>query len=423
MDVTSTARGERSEGRSTRVFVRGVAPGVSERHAASCALSRGLRRGICDCRPAFLARVTDPAGRRRTATFASLVDAVSFVSAGGLEQVQRELPVDAGNGAVDPVVGSLTLEQAARWFLERAVAGKIVNRSGERYSQATLRSYETQLRRRVLPFVEARSGRPLAELPLETVTNRVAQSLANELAASASAATTRTAIAALQSVMREAYEAGVTEMERPTRLRLPSAPKPRQRVLRPAEVAALLEAARVDDVRFGRSFALPLIQLLARTGARVSEVLALEWGEHGLDMTAEPPVMRIAKSKTDAGVRNVWLDVETESILQSHRAASGKPRDGVLVFRRADGERSDRFGIARATIRRVAKAAGVPGVSPHVFRHSHVTQLVADGASIVDIAARVGHADPRHTLSLYAKPTDEGQARIVKLLERRCRGA
>ena len=61
----------------------------------------------------------------------------------------------------------------------------------------------------------------------------------------------------------------------------------------------------------------------------------------------------------------------------------------------------------------------MPGVSPTSFRHSHATQLVADGASIVDIAARVGHAEPRHTLSLYAKPTDEGKSRIVKLLESR----
>ena len=80
--------------------------------------------------------------------------------------------------------------------------------------------------------------------------------------------------------------------------------------------------------------------------------------------------------------------------------------------------RADRFGIARATINRVEKAAGVPGGSPHVFRHAHVTQLVTDGASIVYIAARVGHADPQHTLSLYAKPTNAGQAQIVKLLDR-----
>jgi hypothetical protein len=43
---------------------------------------------------------------------------------------------------------------------------------------------------------------------------------------------------------------------------------------------------------------------------------------------------------------------------------------GAQDARRGDGERADRFGIARATIRRVAKAAGVQGVSPHVFvRH------------------------------------------------------
>ena len=338
-------------------------------------------------------------------------------------ETTRNGPVLDGSGlaAVTPSLLAnrrMTVSQAARWFLERALLGDLVNRSGQPYSSATLRSYETQLRRRVLPFVEPKSGRQLAELPLEELTSRVAQALANQLAATASAATTRTAIAALQAVMREAYEAGVTDMERPTRLRLPSAPKPRQRVLLPIEVEKLLEAARADDERFGRSFALPLIRLLSATGARVSEVLALEWGAHGLDLRSDPPVMRIQQSKTDAGVRDVWLDGETARVLRAHRAATGRPRDGSPVFRRGDGERADRFGIARATIRRVAKAAGVPGVSPHVFRHTHVTQLVADGASIVDIAARVGHADPRHTLSLYAKPTDAGQARIVRLLER-----
>jgi integrase len=179
--------------------------------------------------------------------------------------------------------------------------------------------------------------------------------------------------------------------------------------LLPEEVEKLLKAARADDVRLGRSFALPLLRLLSATGARVGEVLALEWGARGLDLRSDPPAMRVNQSKTDAGVRDVWLDAETASVLRAHRAATGRPRDGSPVFRRGDGERADRFGIARATITRVARAAGVPGVSPHVFRHTHVTQLVADGGSIVDIAARVGHADPRHTLSLYAKPTDAGR--------------
>ena len=383
-------------------------------------MSRGIRRGICDCEPRFLARVTDAAGNRRTATFGRLVDAVEFVQARG----QLEPRSDAERQAVVPrpfkalTATPLTLEDASRWFLERAVSGKLVNRSGRRYSEATLRSYEIQLRRRVLPHVDARSGRQLAQLSLEDLTSRVVQGLVNHLAASASGATTRTAIAALQSVMREAYEAGMTDMEPPTRLRLPSAPKPRQRVLRPEEVERLIEAARHDDERLGRSFAFPLIRRLASSGARVSEVLELEWGPGGLDLRSDLPLMRIEQSKTDAGVRDVWLDAETASALQTHHAATGKPRDGTHVFRRGDGKRVDRFGVARATISRVARSAGVPGVSPHVFRHTHVTQLVADGASIIDIAARVGHADPRHTLALYAKPTDAGQARIVNLLNR-----
>jgi integrase len=205
------------------------------------------------------------------------------------------------------------VEAACRWFLERAVRGELVNRSGERYSQATLRSYETQLRMRVLMFVDPKSGRQVAEMPLDAVTNRVAQALANHIASTASPATTRAAIAALQAVMRESYEGGLTEAERPMRLRLPSAPKPRKRVLGIREVANLLEAARRDDARFGRSFALPLLQLMSTTGARVSELWRLDWGPSGLDLTATPPLMRIGEAKTESGIRDIYGSMNRQS--------------------------------------------------------------------------------------------------------------
>jgi integrase len=399
--------------RSRRTFTRRVARGVYERHSDGCALSRGIRRGTCDCRPSYLARVTGSDGSRRNATFGSLAEAAGFVESGGRLNGAAHA---SSNQPVREPSASMTLEAAARWFLERALAGSTVNRSGKRYAEATLRSYETQLRLRVLPFVEVKSGRQLAELPLDAVTTRVVQALANQVAASASAATTRTAIAALQALMREAYESGMSEAEPPTRVRLPSPPKPRQRVLRAAEVDQLLAAARADDARLGRSFAYPLFRLMSRTGGRVSELLQLDWGPGGLDLDATPPVLRIDEAKTEAGVRDVWLDADTAAILRAHREASKHADIGTPVFRRRDGQRAGRSGITRACVDRVAAAVGVRGVSPHVFRHTHVTELVAGGASIVDVAARVGHADPRHTLALYAKPTDAGQARIVRLL-------
>ena len=223
-----------------RRFVRGVAPGVSERHEHACGLSRGLRRGQCTCSPSYWARATDRRGTRQLATLHTIAEAVAWVDA----TKNGSRLVESGVSAHVPATReAMTVWDASRWFLERAVRGELVNRSGARYSEATLRSYEVQLRRRVLPFVVPSSGQLLGSLSLDRMTTRIAQSLANQVATTASAATTRIAIAALQSVLREAYEAGMTESEPPRRLRLPSPSKPRQRVLSLQEVDELLDAA------------------------------------------------------------------------------------------------------------------------------------------------------------------------------------
>ena len=116
------------------------------------------------------------------------------------------------------------------------------------------------------------------------MTTRIAQSLANQVATTASAATTRIAIAALQSVIREAYEAGMTESEPPRRSGFRVHRSPASGFCSLQEVDELLDAARDDDARFDRSFAYPLFRLLSTTGARVSELLQLDWGPDGLDL-------------------------------------------------------------------------------------------------------------------------------------------
>ena len=41
------------------------------------------------------------------------------------------------------------------------------------------------------------------------------------------------------------------------------------------------------------------------------------------------------------------------------------------------------------------------GASLHTLRHSHFSQLIADGADVGAVAARAGHANPGTTLRIY----------------------
>jgi integrase len=48
-----------------------------------------------------------------------------------------------------------------------------------------------------------------------------------------------------------------------------------------------------------------------------------------------------------------------------------------------------------------ADAAGVPNARPYDLRHSFVSLLIAQGATVVDVASQAGHA-PTMTLDTYA---------------------
>jgi len=64
----------------------------------------------------------------------------------------------------------------------------------------------------------------------------------------------------------------------------------------------------------------------------------------------------------------------------------------------------DRHVIGRI-VRRVAAAAGVPGVHPHRLRHTLATQAINRGMRLEAIAALLGHQKMEMTL-IYANPRE-----------------
>ena len=50
----------------------------------------------------------------------------------------------------------------------------------------------------------------------------------------------------------------------------------------------------------------------------------------------------------------------------------------------------------------LAESIGMPEVTFHALRHTHASQLIAQGVDIVTIWKRLGHAKPSVTLAIYA---------------------
>lgn len=64
------------------------------------------------------------------------------------------------------------------------------------------------------------------------------------------------------------------------------------------------------------------------------------------------------------------------------------------------------------------KRHGLPNVSPHDLRHSAATLALMSGASLKDVQALLGHADPATTLQFYVGVTEEAQRRTVEGIEK-----
>ena len=290
---------------------------------------------------------------------------------------------------------------AAREFLRRAAAGRALTRARKPYSRATLSSYESVLRLHVLPHVDERRRVELDELSAELVEGRTLQAMVNAITTGASPALARVADAAASTVLRDLYERGLLEVI-PSRPVLPPPPPPRATRLTLAQADALLVAAAEDDQATGRRLMGPLIALLVNGGLRISEALALTWGPGGVDLDEMPPRLTIgrAATKTDAGARTIGLDSATSLALRAHRAATGHPADGALVFAGARGARISRDGLVRSGLRRVAAAAGVPA-GFHLLRHTHGSLLADAGQGGHEIAARLGHRDAGFTARTY----------------------
>ena len=164
-----------------------------------------------------------------------------------------------------------------------------------------------------------------------------------------------------------------------------------------------------------------LLELLAATGCRVSEVVALDRAKLELDRRAPAPDddVRIADELTVFGkgrrYRRVFLNVRSRRWLEQY-LRSRKDRDpALLVTRRKKGGGSYRMSVkmAQTIVAEAAKRAGLTeNVSPHWLRHAAVTKWAKEVS--VPFAQRLaGHRNVA-TTSRYLGSTDAELKELYK---------
>ncbi|MBU7320315.1 site-specific integrase [Paenibacillus oleatilyticus] len=179
-----------------------------------------------------------------------------------------------------------------------------------------------------------------------------------------------------------------------------------------------------------------LFSLLARTGLRIGEALALTWDD--IDTTAKTvtvnktlvyplnsePYLSTPKSKTSE--RTIRLDDATVALMKRHRInqkevvlryENYQASKDNLVFHQQDG-RWLRTNVVRDYFKIVCKRTNLPILSPHALRHTHAVHLLEAGANIKYVSERLGHASVKVTADTYLHVTKKIEEDALNLYER-----
>jgi len=118
----------------------------------------------------------------------------------------------------------------------------------------------------------------------------------------------------------------------------------------------------------------------------------LAGGEPGLVGGVEDPV-------AIGGANPATLDV----LVDDAEVAAAKTATGLGFPRVAEPADASELGCFGVSGQEAEQTAGVAGAGFHDLRRTNATQLVVAGVDVKTVQTRLGHADPRLTLAVYAQ--------------------
>jgi integrase len=367
--------------------------------------------------------------QRFTRTFTTMAAALAW-RAKALEALEAgaPLPPTSAQGSSSRRRRSANVEEACRALGTGILEGTVRTRTGTLYKPSVSRKYESMLRLYVVPR--------LGDVALAGLSKRDVQVMLDGLAAEEGAETARKALTALRVALRVAERDGYLESNPCAGVRVPADnrdPRP-VRILAPAECAAIVASAEAMDERLSRSLGGPLFALAFGTGLRSGELLALRWGEEGLDV--ERGVVSVRRSldrergrdgefevllpKSAASRRDVPLPPADAPRLRRHRLAQGRPADGHLVFATTEGQSLGAKGIVRYAWAKAVEQSGIPSPTPtlHDARHAYATHALRAGLTLHAVARLLGHRDVSLVQRRYGHALPDELADAGRMLDR-----
>lgn len=282
-----------------------------------------------------------------------------------------------------------------------------------RVEPKTAQTYASIIRNQWLRHDLSRA--PIGAVEPEQIEDALADLMASGLS--------RTTVGHARAVLSAAYTAAIRAklvIANPVPgARLPGRPTtPRVRQMRFSEAVyrRISDAVAEHPIR-------PFVELIARTGLRPGEVLALKWGDIALAdrvIYVRRAVKQVGTGwvvgppKTALSVRDVPLPDELRPILFQLRDRQDKPPEDAWVFPSpfSPDQPDNPVRMAKAC-RPIFDDAGLSGWTPRDLRSLHASILLGQGVDVVVVSRRLGHSDPTTTFRRYAGVVTEADRRAA----------
>ncbi len=156
----------------------------------------------------------------------------------------------------------------------------------------------------------------------------------------------------------------------------------------------------------------PLFLLLARTGVRIGEAVALKWKDidfNGRFIEVRRAIVRGRKSTPKSGKgRRVDMSKQLVTVLKKHRKAAkakglelGLGEEPEHVFTNRAGNPVDSNVWRRRVFNKALEKAEIRQIRIHDLRHTYATLRIAKGDNIADVSNQLGHYSVKLTLDIY----------------------
>lgn len=247
----------------------------------------------------------------------------------------------------------------------------------------------------------ARHLEDIAHVELQKLTALAVQRLYNKLEMSASSKIKVHKL--LKAIITKAHQIEMLNKNIMVAVVPPKAEHKEIEVFTKPEIKKLLTTLK-DSEHYSKYY--PLVYTAISTGARLGEILglkatAIKGGyiiiNNNLQYINNVPTD--FPPKTKSGNRKITINEDLELILKKLTLDKVVGYDGY-VFHTKNGTPYRMSNIAKIW-KAILNEANIPYKNFHVLRHTHATQLLANGVPLLEVSKRLGHSTGSITLNLY----------------------